>query len=308
MRSVSGSRARITLLAITVIATLIRGGDYCFSGEPGDSLVIAGGFGGASSFCVTPSGTIYVLEGARDLLVKVSPSGKREAETGGFGWGDGGFDRPGDVTATDDLELFVADGGNDRIVRLDRTLGLSSVFETRTENVTFRFPLSVALTEFGKLLIVDGENGRIVELGKDDRVTRVFGGVGSGGNFLRSPTKVRTDGNERVVVRDRQGLVIFDAYGNHLGTIPAGRTGAFIAFDVGDDGITLLDTSAVRLMTKEGGQAARVDLPASTGAPVPVDVRAAGPSVFVLYPDRIVRLPGWRPDPRRPGAEPDTGN
>jgi hypothetical protein len=192
-------------------------------------------------------------------------------------------------------------------VRLDRTLGLSSVFETRSEIVTFRFPLSVALNEFGKLLIVDGENGRIVELGKDDRVTRVFGGVGSGSSFLRTPTRVRTDGNERVVVRDGPNLVVFDAYGNHLRTITAERTGTFIAFDVGPAGITLLDSSSVRYLSKEGEPLSHREIPATAGKPVPVDVRSSGTLLFVLYPDRVVRLPVKGAERKEPGAEPDTG-
>jgi hypothetical protein len=250
---------------------------------------------------------MYVLEAGKDLLLRLSPSGRREAEAGGYGWGGGSFDRPADVSALSDLELYVADRGNDRIVRLDGTLGLSSVFETSSENVTFRFPLSVALTEFGKLLIVDGENARIVELGKDDRVTRVFGGVGAGSGFLRKPTRVRTDGNVRVVVRDGEGLVLFDAYGNHVGSIPGERTGPFIAFDVDRDGIVLLDSAAVRRISLKGEPVFRKELPQTTGGPVPVDVRSAARAFYVLYPDRIVRLPdagGERRDPSM-GRKPD---
>jgi hypothetical protein len=48
-------------------------------------------------------------------------------------------------------------------------------------------------------------------------------------------------------------------------------------------------------------------LPATGGVPVPVDVRSTGAWLYVLYPDRVVRLPGWTPAGRGAGAAPDTG-
>ncbi|HLF15783.1 MAG TPA: hypothetical protein VI932_12935, partial [Bacteroidota bacterium] len=217
-------------------------------------------------------------------------------------WGEGGFDRPSDIAALNDLELFVSDLGNDRIVRLDRSLGVTSVFETRSENVTFRFPLSVALTGFGKLLVVDGEYGRIVELGKDDRVTRIFGGSGTGRGFLRKPVTVRSDGNERVLVRDESGIVVFDTYGNYIRTIGRQSTGSFIAFTLYRDGVILLDSASIRTCSISGEPLWRADLPAAVrrGAPVPIDVRSDGNSIFILYPDRIVRLPGDGGGRRKP--------
>jgi hypothetical protein len=240
---------------------------------------------------VTPSGTIYVLEGAADRLVRISADGERKA-AGGFGWGEDGFDRPADVAALGDLEIFVADHGNDRIVRLDRTLGLASVFETRSENVTFRFPLSVALTAFGKLLVVDGEFGRVVEIGKDDRVSGVFGSPGTGRGFLHRPAKIRTDGSSRVMVGDDSGIVIFDIYGNHIRTLRRETAANPIAFDAGPGGLILLDTMSVRACTEAGEVLWREELPGTGegGSRVPVDLRYGGRWVYVLYPDRVVRL------------------
>ena len=302
MRCVSVSRSLTSLLVVTVIATLLLGGDYCFCAPPADSLTIVRGLKGATAFCVTPSGGIYVLEPGSDRLLRFSARGKRELETGGFGWGEGGFDRPRDIAALNDLELFVSDLGNDRIVRLDRTLGLTSVFETRLGNATFRFPLSLALTEFGKLLVVDGEYGRIIELGKDDRISRIFGGSGTGRGFLRKPVKVRGNGNERVLVRDESGIVVFDRYGNYIRTIGEQSTGRFIAFDLYRDGVILLDSASVRTCSITGETLWQWSIPATdgSGARAPVDVRTNGEWIYILYPDRIVRMPGGGGEPRKP--------
>lgn len=249
------------------------------------------GLSGATAFCVTPSGGIYVLEAGNDRLIRCSVSGERK-ETGGFGWGEDGFDRPSDIDALNDFELFVSDYGNDRVVRLDRSLGLSSVFETRSENVTFRFPLSVALTGFGKLLVVDGEFGRVVELGKDDRISRVFGGSGTGPGFLHRPVKVRTDGSSRVLVMDDSGVVFFDMYGNYLRTLRREQAGNPIAFDSWPDGVLLLDTASVRACTPAGETLWRSALPGAAGGPdgIPVDLRSDAGWVYILYPDRVVRM------------------
>ncbi len=259
------------------------------------------GVRGATAFCVSSPGTVYVLEAGHDRLVRLSASGEKPVETGGFGWGVDGFDRPSDIAALNDFEIFVSDLGNDRIVRLDRTLGLTSVFETRSENVTFRFPLSVAVTEFGKLLIVDGEYGRIIELGKDDRVSTIFGGTGTGHGFLRKPVKVRSDGNARVLVRDESGIVAFDTYGKHLRTLGSGLTGGFIAFDVLGDGLVLLDTGRVRALSATGEFRWEAKLPGvAVGEPgVPVDIRSDGTWTYVLYPDRVVRLHAPPPEERK---------
>lgn len=300
-RSGSASRFLTTVKVISVIATLSSGGDVCFCAGPWDSTTIAGGLHGAVSFCVAPSGTIYVVEAARDRVARISPDGRREAETGGYGWREGGFDGPTDIAGLDDLEIFVADRGNDRIVRLDRTLGIASVFETRSESVTFRFPQSIALTESGTLLVVDAENGRIVELGREERVTRLFGGAGTGRGFLRAPSKVRTDGASRVVVRDESGLVVFDQFGNQLRRLPKAATGEFISHDVDRDGILLLDSAGIRFLSFEGTGRARAGFARPPGAGGPVELRSAGGRVYVLFPDRIIAIPAAVRETADPG-------
>ncbi len=292
MRCGSVSRPRPGFLSIAVIAALFTGGDYCFSGSPTDSLTAVRGLEGASSFCVTPSGATYVLESGKSRLLRYSPDGRLDRQFGGYGWGGDGLDGPADIAAISDLELYVADLGNDRVVRFDPTLGLASIHETREGPVPFRFPRSVAVTDFGQLLVVDGENGRVVELGKDGRVSRIFGGSGVGPGFLRNPVRVRSDGHDRVIVRDDNGLVVFDTFGKHLLTLGAAATGAFTSFDHYRGGVILLDSNTVRVISPDGGRVWETDLAvynAPSGKP-PVDIRSAGERYFILYTDRIISL------------------
>lgn len=302
MRCASASRPRLGSLFIAVIATLFTGGDYCFSGSPGDSLTAVSGLENASSFCVTPSGAIYVLESGKSRLLRYSPDGRLDRQFGGYGWGEDGLDGPADIAAFSELELYVADLGNDRVVRFDRTLGLASVYETREGAVPFRFPRSVAVTDFGQLLVVDGENGRVVELGKEGRVSRIFGGSGLGRGFLRNPVRVRSDGHDLVIVRDDNGLVVFDTYGKHLITLGTAVTGAFTSFDHYRGGVILLDTNSVRVISPEGARLWEMDLGPHNGPSrkPPIDIRSAGERYFILYADRIISLNPPADAARRP--------
>lgn len=270
---------------------------------PADTAgILLAGLRGATAFCVTPSGAVYLLEAPAGRIVRYSPGGKAGGEAGGYGWGGSGFDRPTDIDALNDLEIFVADEGNDRVVRLDPSLGLVSMFETRSGDDPFRSPLGVAATAGGKLLVVDGENGRIIEIGPDDRILRTFGGTGTGAAFLRRPVRVRSDGHHRVLVRHDRGIAVFDAWGNFLATLGTERTGRFIAFDHHDGGVALLDSHSVRLLDPAGMLRVVVPIPAGLRDPggVPVDIRSAGGWLYVLYPDRLLRL---RAAPAPPPAE-----
>jgi len=245
-----------------MIATPTRGGDHRLPETgPGDTLSFIGGFRGATTFAVSPSGRYFVVIGASGELLRLGPAGTVEQRVGGFGWGGTAFDGPSDIAVPNDLEVYLADYGNDRIVKLDRSLGVSTVFETEGEKVTFRFPLSVCVTGFGRVLVVDGENGRIVEIDRENAVTRIFGTRGSGPGSLDHPVRVRADGDSLIAVQDRSGLVMFDTYGNYLRSLSRELTGNYSRFSLGDGNLAFLDSNAVRIFSVTGELRGMVGVP-----------------------------------------------
>ncbi len=305
MRCVSGSRGLKTLLCVLIVATLQRGGDYRLLAAPtADTLLQNARFEGATGFSVSPSGVCYVLLGESDELLRVSDGESPGRRIGGYGWGGDGFDGPTDLSVPNDLEIYVSDYGNDRIVKLDRSLGVSSVFETTDEKSTFRFPLSICVTGKGDILVVDGEFGRIVEIDRDSRVSRIFGARGSGPGSLDTPVRVRTDGDSLIAVQDRSGLVFFDMFGNHLGRLSRSLTGEFDSFCWGGGLLALLDSDSVRFLNTSGDTQGVIPIPRGLLGEV-VDMAVVREDLYLLTQTRIVkldgavsavRMKGWRPD------------
>jgi DNA-binding beta-propeller fold protein YncE len=128
-------------------------------------------------------GNIYVLDAEKNTLSLYDRSGLLQNNVGGPGWLDGQFDRPSGVWARNGIDVFVADYGNHRIERFDRSLSFISSFSTReSDNPDDRFgyPSGVALSRLGELFICDTENGRIVKVDRFSTVERTFGGIGGG--------------------------------------------------------------------------------------------------------------------------------
>lgn len=260
-----------------------------------------GVFGNAVAMALTPSGRFYVLEGDRDEVIRFSPEGSEERRAGGRGWSGLTFDSPADISALNDLEIYVADRGNNRVLRLDPALAISAEFRTEEPGVTFRYPLSVCQSGLGRLLILDAEFSRIVELDQNRSVSRIFGGSGTGAGFLREPLRVRTAADGTVFVQEPGAVVMFDVYGNFLRTVGGPVAGTFITFTLAGGMVFLLDTVEVRIFDQNWNTIDTVTYAVDTGAgeDVPVDLQADAEWIYLLRPTSVERIP-YGPD--RPRA------
>jgi DNA-binding beta-propeller fold protein YncE len=140
-------------------------------------------------------------------------------EIGGPGWGSGSFDRPLGIWARYGLDIYLADYGNHRIQRFDRTLSFVSQLFTRDNDnpdERFGYPTDVALSRMGALFICDSENGRILKLNRQNQVETTFGGIGGGKGRLLAPTRLEIGPADKVYVLDSPRIAIFDAFGNFL--------------------------------------------------------------------------------------------
>jgi DNA-binding beta-propeller fold protein YncE len=204
-----------------------------------DSLAVFG-----TGFDVDVYGNLFVID-SETGLVTVFPSGTQSPvrQFGGQGWGNEQFDRPAGIWARNGLDIFVADYGNQRIQRYDRTLTFVSSLYTRDDPdpaKRFGYPTDVALTRLGDLYVCDSENSRILKLKGTTQVDISFGGLDAGKGRLMKPTQIEIGANDKVYVLDGGRVVIFDVFGNFLGELAAGllRTPAAIFAD-SDQGIVL---------------------------------------------------------------------
>jgi DNA-binding beta-propeller fold protein YncE len=159
-------------------------------------------------------GNLYVIDGERCTLSLLDTGFVVRTEVGGPGWRPGEFDRPEGIWARNGLDLYVADYGNHRIQRFDRTLAFVSSLSGR-DDASFGYPMDVALSRLGELFVVDGENQRIVKMGTSVP-ERVFGGFDAGVGKLHAPSRIAIGPSDRVYVLDGARVMVYDVFGNFL--------------------------------------------------------------------------------------------
>ena len=172
--------------------------------EAPDTMLVeqkaVGSFQRATRLITNPQGWIYVLDSERNLVVLMKGDEEASSSVGGYGWSSTTFDQPTGL-ATDGLNLYVADRGNHRLVRFDRSLNFISSFVTRdTSLLAARFgsPLGVALSRLGDVFVLDGENLRVVKFAANMQYKRSFGDIDDQRSRLRQPIKILISPDDRV--------------------------------------------------------------------------------------------------------------
>jgi|GEM_PF-6439348 len=85
-----------------------------------EAMAWAHGFNRITDLHATASGQVYVVDAGRHHVIRLGENGVRIDSTGGRGTRPNQFDRPTHVYASNDLQIFVSDSGNRRIVQFDR--------------------------------------------------------------------------------------------------------------------------------------------------------------------------------------------
>jgi hypothetical protein len=164
-------------------------------------------------------GTIYVLDSELSMLRVLDAHGTALRGAGGQGWGNEQFDQPSGLWARNGLNIYVADYGNHRIQRFDRTISYVATLSTRTSDdpaVRFGYPTDVSVSRQGDLFLCDGENVRILKVNQLNQVDRSFGGPGAGKGTLSAPRMIEVGPRDFVYVLDEERIVVLDNFGNYV--------------------------------------------------------------------------------------------
>jgi DNA-binding beta-propeller fold protein YncE len=202
------------------LCCLLFGAHVAASAQNGEAHLITG-----SVIDVDLAGNLFVLDGPNATITMYDRNLQRGVMAGGPGWESGRFDQPAGIWARNGLDVLVADYGNHRIQRFDRTLSFISSFSTReSENPDerFGFPTDVALSRLGELFLCDSENNRIVKVNSSNRVETTFGGFGGGEGKLQHPLQIEVGANDWVYVLDPPRVLVYDGFGNYLSRLPEG--------------------------------------------------------------------------------------
>jgi NHL repeat len=201
-----------------------------------------------TSMDVDVAGNIYVLNSERCTITVLDTGLNVRGETGGPGWEPGQFDRPAGIWARNGLDIYVADYGNHRIQRFDRTPAYISQLYTHDSDIPeerFGYPTDVALSRIGELFICDSENIRIVKVNALNQVEKGFGGFGGGKGRLLSPTKLDIGPGDNLYILDGSRIVVFDTFGNFLRELYQGIFRDPIAVFADAERVLVLDKDAV---------------------------------------------------------------
>lgn len=165
-------------------------------------------------------GNIFITDTGNDRVVKCDEEGRFLAETGGFGWEAGEFNRPTYISTDNGLNVYVVDAQNKRIQRFDHNLNFISTIEIKEESdfSGFGLPEGIAITPSGEILVSDIEGDFLIKLNNLFEYERAFGGFESVGGSLRDPKGVFVSQDGDVYVADSQNdrVVVFDPFGNIL--------------------------------------------------------------------------------------------
>jgi len=204
----------------------------------------------AAGVAVDAADKVYVLTRYDSRVVVYSASGDLLST-----WGDTVLKFPHGITVAPDQTVYVADYGGHVVVqfsndgRVLRVLGDGAPSETgydsslpdirsRTETIVgggpFNLPSMAAIAPSGDIFVSDGYgNCRIHRFTPDGALRSSWGESGSGTGAFRIPHAVAVDGNERVLVCDRENdrIQLFSYEGSHLDTWDQVQRPCDVAFD-----------------------------------------------------------------------------
>ncbi|MBK6507530.1 MAG: NHL repeat-containing protein [Ignavibacteria bacterium] len=202
---------------------------FSFLITAGDSSLTKGtsvtDFMDAVSMTVDAKENIYVLDAGANQIVKFDGQLNYLKRNGKQGWAEGQFDKPTSIDASSGLDIFVSDGKNNRVQRLDLELNyISSLYpniEDIPDNLKFRTPVASLVLNSSELYVIDKDNNRIVVYRDGKNPSFVFGDYVSGKGQLGNPVKILKDGKNFIYVQDKEQKLImrYDNLGNYLGRI-----------------------------------------------------------------------------------------
>jgi tripartite motif-containing protein 71 len=186
-------------------------GDGTYLSEIGGPAALGGAqLNGAGSVAVAAGPDLtYVADSAHNRVLLYSPGGSLLARwgagegNGASGSGPGEFSHPAAVAVDGSGNAYVADTGNDRVVKLSAGGGVLTAWGSRgTADGRFHSPGGVAVDAAGNVYVVDTENNRVEEFDPNGRFLAKWGVRGVGLGAFSQPTAVAVGCSGSVYVAD----------------------------------------------------------------------------------------------------------
>jgi len=186
-------------------------GEGTFLSELGGPADLGGAqLAGAESVAVAPStGTVYVADKNHNRILIYSRQGSliakwgAEEGNGASGDGPGQFNHPAAVAVEASGNVYVADSGNNRIVKLSASGTVLGEWGSRgSSDGRFNDPTGVAVDGAGNVYVLDRENNRVEVFDSSGHFLAKWGERGVGLGEFSQPSAIAADCNGDVYVAD----------------------------------------------------------------------------------------------------------
>lgn len=226
-------------------------------------LIFESALGGTEAFTpggmsFGPDGSLYVCDTGRRSVLRLGGSGEVLARFGGMEPRADRMFSPVDVAAGGGVDIFVLDGVNSRVIRLDRNLRSAGTLTSAGGDGRSRFGTfaGVALDNgTGDLYLTESSAGTIVRLDLTGNITQVSGGFGSEKRSLRDPAGIDVGADGALCVADRGlgAVAVAGRFGADIRLIGKGNLEApgDVAF-LTEGCIAVADRRGVLVLSREG--------------------------------------------------------
>jgi sugar lactone lactonase YvrE len=219
----TGGSVNLSLVPATVMVSTLAGSTEGFANGQG----VAAQFNRPRDVAMDAAGNIYLTDRGNHLIRKIDPTGLVSTfagSTAGYADGQGTnamFNGPSGIAVDAAGNVYVTDGGNNRIRKIDPT-GLVSTLAGSTygfadgqgSNAMFRTPYGLAVDAVGNVYVADQYNHRIRKIDPTGLVSTLAGstqgfaeGQGAGAQF-GYPQDVALDAAGNVYVTDADNFRI----------------------------------------------------------------------------------------------------
>ena len=169
---------------------------------------------------LSPFDNIYTIDQLNNAIYLLDFKGEVLNSGGGFGWGEGLFDRPVNLTSPDGLNIYIADYNNQRIAYYDRQLNFLGIFPDQ-ENIQEKFyPLDVCVSRMGRLFILDEDNKEILCFNQDQELINRFGGIDYGQQSIQNPIDMLLTERENIGILENNRILLYSQFGKPVNIIP----------------------------------------------------------------------------------------
>ncbi|MFA6472094.1 MAG: NHL repeat-containing protein [Candidatus Latescibacterota bacterium] len=152
-------------------------------------------------------GTLYVCDRDHSSVIRMNSEGKVISRFNGLESRVERIFAPVDVCASGGIDVYVLDGANSRIIRLDRDLRNASVVYNGSSEEKNRFGTFNGIAydrESGDLYITNGSDGSLIRMDMVSKIVSATGSFGSEKKSLLEPIGLDIDKDGALLVADRK--------------------------------------------------------------------------------------------------------